>query len=88
MIKTRLKTKDVYVDICGTRYFKSRKDGNADFTTRPVSKGGVYSWYEGSKVDNALNCWTHKHCTPYLAHVKRTQTVKWTWYWNCFERAS
>ena len=54
MIKTRLKTKDVYVDICGTRYFKSRKDGNADFTTRLVSKGGVYSWYEGSKVDNAL----------------------------------
>ena len=52
--KGKAKTYDVYVDISGTRYFKNRKDGNADFTTRLVSKGGVYSWYEGSTEDNAF----------------------------------
>ena len=39
-----------------------------------MSKGGVYSWYEGSK-DNAFllekaGFVPHEHCTPYLAHVK------------------
>ena len=48
------KTKDIYVDISDTRFFKNRTDGNADFMTRLVSKGGVYSWYEGSKEDNAF----------------------------------
>ena len=52
--KGKTKTYDVHVDICGTRYFKNRKYGNADFTTRLVSKGGVYSWYEGSTEDNAF----------------------------------
>ncbi|CAB4013171.1 Hypothetical predicted protein [Paramuricea clavata] len=42
--KSKTKTYDVHVDISGVRYFKNRKDGNADFTTRLVSKGGVYSW--------------------------------------------
>ena len=47
-----IKSKGVYVDISGSRYFKSRKDGGADFTTRLVSKGGIYSWYEEGKEDN------------------------------------
>ena len=47
------KTKDVFVDISGVRYFRNRKDGDDnDFTTRLVSKGGVYSWNEGSKEEN------------------------------------
>ena len=50
------KTKDVYVDISGARYFKSRKDGGKNFIrlVSKVSKGGVYSWYESSKEANAL----------------------------------
>ena len=31
------------MDISGARYFKSRKDDGADFTTRFVSNGGIYS---------------------------------------------
>jgi hypothetical protein len=72
-----------YIDISGTRYFKNRKDGNADFTTRLVSKGGVYSWYEGSTEDNSFllekaGFVPHEHCrpTPYLAHVKANPNCK------------
>ena len=75
------KSKDVYVDISGARYFKSRKDGGADFTTRLVSKGGIYSWYEGSKEDNAFllekaGLVAHENCIPYLANVKGSKTCK------------
>ena len=75
------KSKDVYVDISGARYFKSRKDGGADFTTRLVSKGGIYSWYKGSKEDNAFllekaGLVAHENCIPYLAHVKGSKTCK------------
>ena len=75
------KTKDIYVDISDTRFFKNRTDGNADFTTRLVSKGGAYSWYEGSKEDNAFllekaGFVPHERCTPYLAHVKANPNCK------------
>ena len=75
------KTKDIYVDISDTRLFKNRTDGNADFTTRLVSKGEVYSWYEGSKEDNAFllekaGFVPHERCTPYLAHVKANPNCK------------
>ena len=45
----KTKIKDIYVDISDTRFFENRTDGNADFSTRLVSKGVVYSWYEGRK---------------------------------------
>ena len=69
------------VDISDTRFFKNRTDGNADFTTRLVSKGGVYSWYEGSKEDNAFllekaGFVPQERCTPYLAHVKANPNCK------------
>ena len=75
------KSKNVYVDISGARYFKSRKDGGADFTTRLVSKRGIYSRYEGSKEDNAFllekaGLVAHENCIPYLAHVKGSKTCK------------
>ena len=69
------KSKDAYVDISGARYFKSRKDGGADFTTRLVSKGGIYSWYEGSKEDNAFLL--EKNCIPRkLYTLSRTRKRK------------
>ena len=75
------KTKDVYVDTSETRFFKNRTDGNADFTTGLMSKGGVYSWYEGSKEDNAFvlekaRFVPHEHCAPCLAHVKANPNGK------------
>ena len=75
------KTKDVYVHISETRFFKNRTDGNADFTTRLVSKGRVYSWYEGSREDNAFllekaGFVPHERCTPYLTHVKANSNCK------------
>ena len=75
------KPKDVYVDISGARYFKNRKDGGSDFTTRLVSKGGIYSWYEGGKEDNAFllekaGFVAHENCIPYVAHVKGSKTCK------------
>ena len=75
------KSKDVYVDISGARYFKSQKDGGADFTTMLVSKRGIYSWYEGSKEDNAFllekaGLVAHENCIPCLAHIKGSKTCK------------
>ena len=63
------KTKDVFMDISGARYFKSQKDGGTDFTTRLVSNGGIYSWYEGSKEENTqllqkVGLVPHEHCAP------------------------
>ena len=75
------KTKDVFTDISGARYFKSRKDGGTDFTTRLVSNGGIYSWYEGSKEENTqllqkVGLVPHEHCAPYLAHVQGNKNCK------------
>ena len=79
--KGKSKIYDAYVDISGTRYFKNRKDGNADFTAGLVSNGGCYSWYEGSTEGNAFllekaGFVPHEHCTPYLAHVKANPDCK------------
>ena len=75
------KTKDVFTDISGARYFKTRKDGGTDFTTRLVSNGGIYSWYEGSKEENTqllqkVGLVPHEHCAPYLAHVQGNKNCK------------
>jgi hypothetical protein len=79
--KGKTKTYDVYVDISGARYFKNGKDGNADFTTRLVSKGGIYCWYERSKEDNAFlldksGFVPHENCAPYLSHVQANGNCK------------
>ena len=70
------------MDISGARYFKSRKDGGTDFTTRLVSIGGIYSWYEGSNKENTrllqkVGLVPHEHCAPYLAHLQETRIAKW-----------
>ena len=75
------KTKDVFMDISGARYFKSRKDGGTVFTTRLVSNGGIYSWYEGDKEENTqllqkVGLVPHEHCAPYLAHVQGNRNCK------------
>ena len=46
-----------------------------------MSKGGIYSWYEGSKQDNAFllekaGLVAHENCIPYFAHVKGSKTCK------------
>ena len=85
------KTKDIYVDISDTRFFENRTDGNVDFTTKLVSKGGVYSWYKGSKEDND-SCWRMRNLfltnvVRLISHMlKPTPTAKSIW--NCFELTS
>ena len=69
------------MDISGARYFKSRKDGGTDFTTRLVSIGGIYNWYEGSKEENTqllqkVGLVSYEHCAPYLAHVQGNKNCK------------
>ena len=54
---------------------------DADFTVRLVSKGGVYSWNEGSKEDNAFllakaGFISRENCIPHLAHVKANGNCK------------
>ena len=76
------KTKDVFMDISGARYFKTRKDGGTDFITRLVSNGGIYSWHEGSKEENTqllqkVGLVPHEHCAPYLAHVQGNKNARW-----------
>ena len=76
------KTKDVFMDISGARYFKSRKDGGTDFTTRLVSNVGIYSWYEGSKEENTqllqkVGLVPHEHCAPSLHMCRETRIAKW-----------
>ena len=83
------KTKDVFMAISGARYFKSRKDHGTDFTTRLVSNGSIYSWYEGSKEENTqllqkVGLVPHEHCAPYLAHVQGNKNCKVDV--NCLER--
>ena len=46
-----------------------------------MSKGGVYSWYEGSNEDNAFLLEKavfvpREHCTIYLAHVNANPNCK------------
>ena len=46
-----------------------------------MSKGGIYSWYEGSKEDNAFllekaGLVAHENCIPYLANVRGSKTCK------------
>ena len=85
------KTKDIYVDISDTRFFENRTDGNVDFTTKLVSKGGVYSWYKGSKEDND-SCWRMRNLfltnvVRLISHMlKPAPTAKSIW--NCFELTS
>ena len=77
----RGKSKDVFMDISGARYFKSRKDSGTDFTTRLVSNGGIYSWYEGNKEENTqllqkVGLVPNERCAPYLAHVQGNKNCK------------
>lgn len=75
------KTKDTFLGISGARYFKYHGDGSLEFTTRLVSKGGVYSWNDESKevnlhlLENA-GFVPHEYCTPYLAHVQGNKNCK------------
>ncbi len=79
--KGKTKTKDTFIDISGTRCFKNLKNGDADFTTKLVSKGGVYSWHEGSKEDNVFvldkaGFVPHENCIPHLAQVQGNKYCK------------
>ena len=75
------KKKDILLDICGNRYIKIKKDNSTLFTTRLVSKGGVYSCHrKAKKINNDLiekaGFIKHENCIPYLAPSKGSNTHK------------
>ena len=75
------KRKDTVIEICGSRYYKINQDSSSTFTTRLVSKGGVYSCNNGSiehnvKLLEIAGFLEHENCIPYLAKSKGTTRSK------------
>ena len=69
------------MDISGACYFKSRKDGDTNFTTRLVFNGDIYNWYKGSREENVhpvkkAGFVAHENCISYIANVKGSTTCK------------
>ena len=68
--------KDIVVEVCGNRYCKINKDNSTRFTTRLVSKGGVFSdnreSFKGENIKLLENAGflEHENCIPYLAKSK------------------
>merc|ERR1711936_1032416 len=64
--------KDVILEIVKNRYCKVNKDKSTRFTTRLVSKGGVYSCHPGKENDKLLEkagFVEHGNCIPLLSNI-------------------
>ena len=75
------KRKDDILEISGGRYYKINHDSSTNFTTRLVSKGGVYSCNNESiehniKLLEKAGFLEHENCVPYLAKSKGTNKSK------------
>merc|ERR1712208_205693 len=73
------KKKDSVLEIDGNRYWKVNKDKSTRFTTRLVSKGGIYSCHPGKENDKILEkagFVEHGNCIPLLARSKDSHTSK------------
>merc|ERR1712208_116543 len=71
--------KDIVLEIDGNRYWKVNKDKSTRFTTRLVSKGGIYSCQTGKENDKLLEkagFAEHGNCIPFLARSKDSHTSK------------
>ena len=73
--------KDLVLEITGNRYFKINQDKSTRYTTRLVSKGGVYSSNGGTLEGNnelleKAGMLEHENCIPYLAKTKDSHTSK------------
>ena len=71
--------KDVILEIVKNRYCKVNKDITTIFTTRLVSKCGVYSCHPGKenyKLLEKAGFVEHEKCIPFLARSKGTITYK------------
>jgi hypothetical protein len=74
--------KDVLLEICGNRYCKIKKDKSTRFTTRLVSKGGVFSCntesYKGENIKLLENAGLleHENCIPFLAKHQDSNNSK------------
>ena len=74
--------KDVVLEISGNRYCKINKDKSTRFTTRLVSKGGIFSYntesYKGENIKLLENAGflEHDNCIPYLGKCKASKRSK------------
>ena len=70
------KKKDILLEIFGNRYIKINKDKSTRFTTRLVSKRGVFSFnpesYKGENIKLLENAGLleHDNCIPFLAKTQ------------------
>lgn len=68
--------KDVVLEVFGNRYYKINKDKSTIFTTRLVSKGGIFSYStesfkgENTKLLENAGFLEHENCIPYLSKSK------------------
>ena len=73
------KKQDIVLEISGNRYFKINKDKSTRFTTRLVSRGGIYSCYTGKENDKLLEkagFVEHDNCIPFLARSKGSKASR------------
>ena len=74
--------KDILLEIFGNRYHKINKDKSTRFTTRLVSKHGIFSSnpesYQGENIKLLENAGLleHENCIPFLSKSKHTGTSK------------
>ena len=72
---------DKVIEITGSRYFKMYPDNSTRFTTRLVSKKGLYSCNNGTLEGNVAllekaGLVEHPNCIPYIATSKASRTSK------------
>ena len=74
--------KDVVLEVFGNRYYKINKDKSTIFTTRLVSKGGIFSYStesfkgENTKLLENAGFLEHENCIPYLSKTKASKSHK------------
>ena len=74
--------KDILLDIFGNRYHKINKDKSTRFTTRLVSKHGIFSSnpesYQGENIKLLENAGLleHENCIPFLSKSRHSNKSK------------
>ena len=74
--------KDILLEIHGQRYYKINKDKSTRFTTRLVSKNGIFCFtkesYKGENIKLLENAGLldHDNCIPFLAKIQNSKRSK------------
>ena len=78
---SRSRGRNKSLEVKGMRYFKYKVDGSSKFSTRLVTKNGVYGRREGSSEGNAFllvkaGLVEHENCIPYLPKQAANRSSK------------